>query len=174
MTTNEPYDVITAVLQQAQNRNVNIKINPTISNSVNFLDITITNMNGQLRTSIYHKPTADPYYLPYKSDHPHSIHRNILYIALVRAARLCSNLHDFHRERLRIHVSLLLNNYQPHFISNHFQRFFQVHKAAVLYKYFDENICSQLHLQLLYQTSMREFEEQAIQKDPVLFLPALP
>ncbi|CAF1539927.1 unnamed protein product, partial [Rotaria sordida] len=173
MTTSESYDVITAVLQQAQKQDVNIKINPIISNSVNFLDITITNTNGQLTTSIYHKPTADPYYLPYKSDHPHSIHRNIPYTALVRAARLCSNLHDFHRERLRIHVSLLLNSYRPHFISNHFQRFFQVHKADVLYKYFDESTYSQLHRQLLYQTSKREREEQAMKNDPVLFPPVL-
>ncbi|CAF5035995.1 unnamed protein product, partial [Rotaria sp. Silwood1] len=171
MTTNESYDVITAVLQQAQKQDVNIKINPTISNSVNFLDITITNTNGQLTTSIYHNPTADPYYLPYKSDHPHCIHRNIPYTALVRAAGLCSNLHDFHRERFRIHVSLLLNSYRPHFISNHFQRFFQVHKADILYKYFDENTYSQLHRQLLYQISKRELEEQAMKKDPVLFPP---
>ncbi|CAF3699813.1 unnamed protein product [Rotaria sp. Silwood1] len=173
MTTNESYDIITAVLQQAQKQDVNIKINPIMSNSVNFLDITTTNTNGQLTTSIYHKPTADPYYLLYKSDHPHTIHRNIPYTALVRAARLCSNLHDFHRERLRIHVSLLLNNYRPHFISNHFQRFFQVHKADILYKYFDENTYSQLHRQLLYQTSKRELEEQAMKKDPVLFPPVL-
>ncbi|CAF1381891.1 unnamed protein product [Rotaria sordida] len=173
MTTNESYDVITAVLQQAQKQDVNIKINPTISNSVNFLDITIINTNGQLTTSIYYKPTADPYYLPYKSDHPHNIHRNIPYTALVRAARLCSNLHDFHRERLRVHVFLLLNGYRPHFISNHFQRFFQVNKADILYKYFDDNTYAKLHRQLLYQTSKRKLEEQAMKNEPVLFPPVL-
>ncbi|CAF2954629.1 unnamed protein product [Rotaria sp. Silwood2] len=173
MTTNESYDIISAVLEQAQKQDVNIKINPTISNSVNFLDITINNTDGQLTTSIYHKPTADPYYLPYQSDHIHNIHRNIPYTALVRAARLCSNLHQFHRERLRIHVSLLLNGYRPHFISNHFQRFFQVNKSDILYRYFDDKMYAQLHRKLLYQTSKRKLEEEAMKKDPVVFPPAL-
>ncbi|CAF4956364.1 unnamed protein product, partial [Rotaria socialis] len=100
--------------------------------------MTITNHNGILKTSIYHKPTADPYYLPYTSDHPNRIHRNIPYNALQRAARLCSNLHAFHSERLRIEVTLLLNNYPPKFITNQFLRFFQVNRADVLIKRSDE------------------------------------
>src|SRR5271156_5441881 len=98
-------------LEQANNKDINIKINYTINTSVDFLDITIMNENSQLKTSIYHKPTAEPYILPYTSDHPHHIRRNIPYAALLRAARICSNVNDFNSERIRIDVSLLLNNY---------------------------------------------------------------
>ena len=62
----------------------NIKINYQIDISVDFLDVTITNENGLLRTSIYHKPAAEPYILPYTSTHPRHIHRNIPYAALLQ------------------------------------------------------------------------------------------
>ncbi|CAF3167393.1 unnamed protein product, partial [Rotaria socialis] len=65
MTTNEPLDEITKELDNAAQKDVNIKIKFKISQSIEFLDMTITNHNGILKTSIYHKPTADPYYLPY-------------------------------------------------------------------------------------------------------------
>ncbi|CAF3264886.1 unnamed protein product [Rotaria sp. Silwood2] len=170
MTTNEPFEELIKKLEEAQQKDNNIKIKSTINDTFYFLDITITNANGQLKTSIYHKPTADPYFLPYTSDHPHRIHRNIPYTALIRAARLCNNLHDFHMERLRIKVSLLLNNYPPKFIKN---QFFQVNKADILIKRFDEKTYHQLHYKLLYQPSKHELELKAMKNDPVLFPPIL-
>ena len=111
MTTNQTIEEINVKLEEAKNKDINIKIESTISTSVHFLDVTITNENGQLRTSIYHKSTTEPYILPYTSDHPHHIHRNIPYAALLRAARICSHVNDFNTERIRIDMSLLLNGY---------------------------------------------------------------
>ncbi|CAF1927905.1 unnamed protein product [Rotaria magnacalcarata] len=173
MTTNISFDEITKELEKAQQKDLNIKINPNIQESVQFLEITIKNDNGKLKTSIYHKPSADPYYLPYTSDHPHSIHRNTPYSALLRAARLCSNLNDFHLERLRIDVSLLLNSYPPAFITNQFLRFFQVNKADTLIKRFDEQVYQQLHQKLLHQPTKCDIENKTKKKDPVLFPPVL-
>ena len=115
---------ITIQLNTAAQKDVNIKIKSTISPSVDFLDVKISNENGILRTAVYHKPSTDPYYLPYTSDHPHQIHHNIPYSALVRASRLCSNLRDFHFERIRIDLALLLNQYPPNFIQNQFLCFY--------------------------------------------------
>jgi hypothetical protein len=84
----------------------------------------IINENGHLRTTVYHKPTGEPYYLPCNSDHPDRYHRKIPYSALIRAARLCSNVHDFNLEHLRLEISLLLGQYSPKLISNQFLRFF--------------------------------------------------
>lgn len=173
MTTNMPFDEITTKLEEAQEKDPNIKIKPIIQDSVQFLDITIANNHGTLRTTIYHKPSADPYYLPYISDHPHRIHRNIAYSALVRAARLCSNLYDFHFERLRIQVSLLLNNYPPKIITNQFLRFFQVNKADLLIKRFDEHAYEELHQKILYQPTKRQIEKNKNKSDPVSFPPIL-
>ena len=69
MTTNRPIEEINVELKKVQNKDMNINIQSTINTSVHFLDVTITNENGQLRTSIFHKPTTD-YILPYTSDHP--------------------------------------------------------------------------------------------------------
>jgi hypothetical protein len=87
MTTNDT-SRIQIELEKAKKKDINIEIEYTIATSVNYLDVTLTNENGQLRTTVYHKPTPEPYYLPYTSDHPHRYHRNIPYSALIRAARL--------------------------------------------------------------------------------------
>ena len=94
-----------------------------------FLVITITNENGRLRTSFFHKPTTEPYILPYASDHPHHVRGNIPYVALLRAARICSHVNDFNSECIRIDMSLLLNHYPPNFIKKQFNRFFHLNNA---------------------------------------------
>jgi hypothetical protein len=73
--------------------------------------------NGHLTTSVLHKPTAEPYILPYTLDYPRRIDRNIPYAALLRADRICSDVHDFTIERIRIDMSRLLNDYSPAFIT---------------------------------------------------------
>ena len=132
MTTNESVDEIQTVLNKAKTKDINIEIECTIDTSVNYLDVTITNENGHLRTSVYHKPTAEPYILPYTSDHPRHIHRNIPYAALLHAARLCSNVDDFNSERIRIDKSLLLNHYPPNFITARFRQFFTINDAMAV------------------------------------------
>jgi hypothetical protein len=108
MTTNQSIDQFYIELEKAEKKDINIEITPVISTSVHFLDVVITNDDGHLRTSIYHKPTAEPYILPYTSDHPRHIHRNIPYAILLHAARLCSNATDFNSERIHIDMCLLL------------------------------------------------------------------
>lgn len=174
MTTNQSNDDISVVLQRAQLKDVNIRIEPTQGSTVNFLDVTVSNENGQLRTSIHHKPMAEPYYLPYTSDHPHRIHRNIPYSALVRAARFCSHLEDFKREQLRLHMALLLNHYPPKLIINQFLRFFQVYRAEHLYRQADETGYQQLHNQALYEETRTTVQLQKLNKtDLVLHPPVL-
>jgi hypothetical protein len=95
MTTNQTAEEINVELEKAKSKDMNIKIESIISSSVHFLDVTIMNENGRLRTSIYHKSTTEPYILPYPSDHPRHIHRNIPYAALLHAARICSHVNDF-------------------------------------------------------------------------------
>ena len=143
-------------LEKAMNKDVNIKINYEINASVNFLDVTITNENGQLKTSIYHKPTSEPYILPYTSDHPRHVYHNIPNAALMRAARLCSDIDDFHAEEIRINMSLLLNNYPSKFIKKQFHRFFQSNDAISVWQELDAAVYHRLHHRLLNQPTRRE------------------
>ncbi|CAF1141685.1 unnamed protein product [Didymodactylos carnosus] len=113
------------------------------------------------------KTTAEPYILPYTSDHPRHIHRNIPYTALLRAARICSDVTDFNLECIRIDISLLLNRYPPQFITQQFDRFFNLNHAMPVLSELHEKIYSRLHQKLLYQPTRREKQLQTMMKDPV-------
>jgi hypothetical protein len=126
MTTNETVEVMKQLLEQVGRRDVNIKINYNIDASVDFLDVTIINEQGRLRTTVYHKSADEPYILPFTSDHPRHIHRNIPHAALLRAARLCSDVEDLDKECARLDMSLLLNDYPPSFVTSQYNRFFRI------------------------------------------------
>ena len=167
MVSNETVLELQQVLDIAMNKDMNIKINYEINTSVNFLDVTITNNNGQLKTSIYHKPTTEPHILPYTSDHPRHVHRNTPYAALMRAARLCSNVYDFHCEQIRIDMSFLLNNYPPTFIRKQFHRFFEFNDAMLVWQELDETAYHRLHQRLLNQPTRREKLLRTMLQDPI-------
>lgn len=145
MNRNQTLDEIQVQLEKARKKDIHIEIEPTIATSVNYLDVIIKNESGQLRTTIYHKPIAEPYYLSCTSDHPYRYHRNIPYTAILRAARLCSNVHDFNLERLRIDVFLLLSTYPPKLISSQSLRFFQVNNAERVLKQLYEHVYERLY-----------------------------
>lgn len=167
MTTNQPLYQFQIELEKAKRKDIHIEIESTIGTSINYLDLMIKNDNGQLRTYVYHKPTSDPYYLPYHSEHPHQYHRNIPYSALVRATRLCSHIDDFNSERLRIEISLLLSQYPPKFITNHFLRFFQVNKAEDLLLYLDQQMYQQIRKHLLQKVKRKETKIQHCKNHPI-------
>ena len=129
--------------------------------------MTITNENSHLKTTIYHKPAAEPYILPYASDHPRHVHRNIPYGALLRAVRICSNIHDFNSERIRIDVSLLLNGYPPNFITKQFHRLLHSNNTMPVLKLMNEQIYHNMHHILLHQPTRREKQLNKMIKDPV-------
>ncbi|CAF4965792.1 unnamed protein product [Rotaria sp. Silwood1] len=119
MTTNLSKEDILKELDGTIKTDSNVKISTTSNQSLEYLDVTIENNNGHLKISIYHKSASKPYILPYESDHPRHVHANIIYTALVRAARNCSNVEDFDMERLSTEMILLVNGYSPKFIQHH-------------------------------------------------------
>ncbi|CAF4171925.1 unnamed protein product, partial [Rotaria sordida] len=160
MTTNLSIDQIKARLNIAHEQDENIRITCTIGSTVEFLDVLVDNNQGQLKTSVHHKPAAEPYILPYLSDHPRHIHRSTVKSQLLRAARLCSHVEDFDRERLNIEFILLLNGYPPKFIAYHLKQFFRKNNALSILENLDEVAYEELHRKLLYQPTRRERQEQ--------------
>jgi hypothetical protein len=84
MTTNLSVERITIELEKTKQTDSNIGITHSIAMAVDFLDVTIDNEDGQLKTTVFHKPATEPYILPFSSDHPRSNHRNIIHGGLLR------------------------------------------------------------------------------------------
>ncbi|CAF1956582.1 unnamed protein product [Rotaria magnacalcarata] len=156
MTSNESIEKIQELLESEDKKDPNIRINYTIQQSVEFLDVFIENIQGKLKTSVFRKPAAEPYILPYTSDHPRHIHSNTIYTALLRAIRLCSDVDTFNQERLNIEIVLLLNGHPPKFIKRHFQQFFKKNNVTSIYKDLHEETYQQFHKKLLNECQVND------------------
>jgi hypothetical protein len=158
MSTNLSKEEIPKELKKTTNKDSNINITTTISQSLNYLDVSIENIHGHLKTSVYHKSASKPYILPYESDHPLHIHANIPYAALVRAARLCSTVEDFDMEHLSTEMILLVNGYPPNLIEYYLKNCFTKHNAMNVWTDLNNETYQQLHQKLLYKPTRRENE----------------
>lgn len=116
------------LLKQIDKWNVfdsNIELKAQAGQSINFLDLSIENINGELFTNVYHKPSHELYYLPFNSVHPMHMKSNIPFEMLIRAIKYCSNFDTFLNERENLRLTLLLNKYPSQFIDKHFNRALQ-------------------------------------------------
>ncbi|CAF1231868.1 unnamed protein product, partial [Rotaria sp. Silwood1] len=98
----------------------NIKLSENIGVTADFLDLHIENRDGELFTTVYQKPSYEPYYLPFSSIHPLHMKKNIIFTMLLRAIRYCSTFQDYLNERERLRMALLLNKYPNKFIDTQF------------------------------------------------------
>ncbi|CAF1396723.1 unnamed protein product [Rotaria sordida] len=140
----------------------NIKITITIKPALEYLNATIENNHGQLKTTIYHKTAWEPHILPYESDHPRHIHANIIYTMLVRATRICSTIEDFDIERLSAEMILLVNDYPPKFIQHHMKNFFVEQDGMKVWTELNSEAYQQLHNTLLYKPTRRETKKDEV------------
>ncbi len=109
LTSNESLETLNQMLNQANNFHANIKLVHKIGKNIPFLDVFIQNQCGILTTSVYHKQATEPYVVPFKSDHPRHIFKNIIETALTRAIRYSTTLNTFNNERRHIKLMLLYN-----------------------------------------------------------------
>jgi hypothetical protein len=115
------------LLEQVERWNgfdMNIQLLATMGSAVNFLDLSMENRDGQLVTKVFHKPSHEPYFLPFNSIHPLHMKKNIPFAMLLRAVRYCSSFHLYIEERESLRMALLLNKYPHQLITEQFQRVF--------------------------------------------------
>jgi hypothetical protein len=70
----------------------NIKLDYKIARSLPFLKFLLTNDNGILIAAVYYKPVAEPYFVPFISDHPGHEFILVIQTALIRAVRYLINI----------------------------------------------------------------------------------
>ncbi|CAF1587464.1 unnamed protein product, partial [Rotaria magnacalcarata] len=99
---------------------VKAPLSENIGSSADFLDLHIENQDGQLFTTVYQKPSYEPYYLPYNSVHPLHMKKNIIFTMLLRAIRYCSTFQTYLNEHEKLRMALLLNKYPNEFIDEQF------------------------------------------------------
>jgi len=109
MTWNGSEAELIKLLDDANTWHPNIKLDYKIGKSLPFLDVLLTNNNGLLTTSVYHKPAAEPYVTPFISDHPRHVFGNIIQNALTKAVRYSSTNETFQNEQRHIKLMLLYN-----------------------------------------------------------------
>ncbi len=85
MTWNKSEKELIKFLNEANTWHLNIKLDYKIDKSLPFLDVLLTNYNGNFVTLIYHKPAAEPYVTRFISDHPRHVFGNIIQSALAKA-----------------------------------------------------------------------------------------
>jgi hypothetical protein len=108
-TYNESKAMLEKILHGANHWHPNMKLVGAIGTCVTLLDVRIENSHGQISTSVYHKKSTEPYIIPFKSDHPRHVFRNIVRGALVRAATYSTTLNAFNAERRHTRLVLLSN-----------------------------------------------------------------
>ncbi|CAF1524992.1 unnamed protein product, partial [Adineta steineri] len=146
MTWNSSEDELKILLNEANQWHPNIKLDYKISQSLPFLDVLLTNNNGILSTSVYHKPNAQPYVVPFTSDHPRHVFVNIIQTLLKRAVRYSSAFEILNYERRSIKLTLLYNGYPSSFIDQQFHKFFDEFIYATSILSFIENEQQYIHL----------------------------
>ena len=109
MTWNRSEATLVNLLKDANTWHPNIKLDYKIGKSLPFLDVLVTNNNGILSTCVYHKPAAEPYVVPFISDHPRHVFQNIIQTLLKRAVQYSSTLQIFQQEQRSIELMLLYN-----------------------------------------------------------------
>ncbi|CAF2049280.1 unnamed protein product [Rotaria magnacalcarata] len=131
----------------------NIQLKAQVGQSINFLDIYIENINADLFTKVYHKPSYEPYYLPFNSVHPLHMKKNIPFAMFLRAIRYCSTFKAFLDEREDLRMALLLNKYPGNFIDNQFNR---VLKKCNITQSLTSNNCNTIRKNIIYNIIKEE------------------
>jgi hypothetical protein len=182
LTSNELLESINAMLNEANNFHPNIKLTHQIDTSLPFLDVFIENESGILTTSVYHKEAAEPYILPFNSDHPCHVFGNIIETALLRAIRYSSTSDIFNIEQCSIKLILLCNgfvfhsyffntnlihfSYPPRYIYTRFKEFFRRYTSSSLSSsiqpfFKNQNEFNNIRSQLLDQQTSAEKQIQS-------------
>ncbi|CAF4168919.1 unnamed protein product [Adineta steineri] len=124
-------DTLKGLLKFWNRLDSNIELSECVGLTAEYLDVNLENRGGILMTEVFHKPSHEPYFLPFTSVHAQHIKKNIPCVAYTRAIRYSSSFEAFKREEIHICMSLLLNGYPLSFILKQFERVLQTFQCAV-------------------------------------------
>jgi hypothetical protein len=175
LTWNESRDKLDDVLNTIHRHYPDIRISITINDNINYLDINLSHMDGDLKIQVAHDLNTDPYSLPYVFGHQRHKYATLPEAALIRAVRCCTNVFDFANELEDIQLSFQYNRFSKDFFIDKFRLFLKEFDATKLGKlhdgeaYYDQSLYDYLrqnvfnYNQLQKRAKLRRCERQTIQ-----------
>ena len=159
-TWNGSDDELEALLTIANVKDPYIQIQTSTGSRVNYLDAQIDLTMGMLRTDVRHECYAEPYALPMLYDQPAHPPSISLQSALIRTAKCCSQVCDFHDERQLIEISFAFHRFSSDFIAQNIDQFFMTFNATAVQSSYDQAAYEQLRQRLfvgdLQRTVLRQ------------------
>ncbi|CAF2073877.1 unnamed protein product, partial [Rotaria magnacalcarata] len=119
------------------------------------------NSNGALKTSVYHEEAAEPYVVPFGSDHPDHVFRNIIGTAITRAVRYSTILSQFEEEIRQMKLMFLYNGYPPRHIDRRLTKLFSKYlsKHFILPMLYNSGDFGYFRHQLLSTSTHAEYDK---------------
>ena len=124
-----------------------MKMSMTVNNNVNYLDVNISHINGDLKTQVAHDLNTDPYALPYVFGHTRHQYQTLPRATFFRAIRCYANVSDFASELEYMEFSFQYNRFPKNFLMHKFQLFLQEFNSTQLQNLF---YCEPFYTQSLY------------------------
>lgn len=125
LTWNEPkgrlYDILNTIHQQ----DPHIRMAITMDDTVNYLDVNIGHLDGDLKTQVAHDVDIEPYSLPYVFGHPRHQYSTLPRAALMRAVRCCADVSRFANELEDLRLSFEYNGFEEDFFTDKLQLFLE-------------------------------------------------
>jgi hypothetical protein len=175
LTWNESIDRLYDILTTMNRQYPDMKIAITINDNINYLDVNISHIDGNLKIQVAHDLNTESYSLPYVFGHPQHQYETLSRAALIRAVRCCTNVFDFVNELEDIQLSFQHNRFKEDFFIDKFLSFLEEFDSIKLKNlfcgeaYYDQSLYDYLrevtfnHNQCLKRAKIKRYQQQTLQ-----------
>ena len=132
LTWNESTETLHGLLHVLNRHYPDIRLTIIIHNSVNYLDVNISHIDGELKTRVVHDFNVESYALPYVVGHRQHEYSTLPQAALLRATRCYVNVSDFADEVRNIQTAFQHNRFGHEFFIRKYQSFLEEFEATPL------------------------------------------
>ena len=143
------------------------KVHPTIKftaewskTSINFLDVTVSLIEGVIETDLFVKPTDSHQYLQSSSCHPFHCKRGIPYSQALRLNRICSETNSFDKRCNDLERFLLERGYSSKLVRKEILRARKISRNELLDKEKSQGNVSKLTFNVTYYPVFRHLKSQ--------------
>ena len=144
-----------------------VAVHPTIKftaesskTSINFLNVTVSLVEGVIETDLYVKPTDSHQYLQSSSCHPFHCKKGIPHSQALRLNRICSETNSFDKRCNDLEIFLLERGYSSTLVRKEILRATKVPRNELLDKEKSEGNDSKLAINVTYYPVFRHLKNQ--------------